>query len=125
MLKKMNRLALYIAVSAPLLILPQAYAEQPTTLTDMSINPIATATTAFDLSHSSIARDSLLIPVNINTASESELITLPGIGEGKARRIIAWRERNGDFKTTAALTNVNGIGQATVSKLSASITVIK
>ena len=37
--------------------------------------------------------------VNINTASISELKTLTGIGESKAKAIISYREKNGGFKS--------------------------
>src|SRR5713101_6566969 len=37
-------------------------------------------------------------PVNINTADEATLKTLPGIGAKKAQKIIAYREKNGPFK---------------------------
>lgn len=130
MLKKITRLALYVAVTTPLFILPQAYAEQTpalmSELTSANIEQIATTeTTAFDLSHSSISRDSLLIPLDINTASELELTALSGIGERKALRIVQWRERHGGFKTTAELAQVSGIGKATVAKLANSITVVE
>ncbi|SOC20746.1 competence protein ComEA [Ureibacillus xyleni] len=55
--------------------------------------------------------------ININTADESQLTTLPGIGPSKAQAIIAYREENGSFKTIEDLTNVSGIGDKTFEKL--------
>ena len=49
-------------------------------------------------------------PVNINRASTSELVTLPGIGEATAAKIIADREANGPFRSVDDLTRVSGIG---------------
>jgi len=125
MLKKIARMALYVTIATPLLIPSLANAEQSPSLTEINVTPIATSTTAFDLSHSSISRDSLLIPLNINTASKLELTALSGIGERKALRIIEWRKRHGAFKTTAELAKVNGIGKATLTRLTGSITVTK
>ena len=55
--------------------------------------------------------------VNINTAGLEELQTLPGIGESKARSIIAYREKNGTFKATEDIKNVDGIGDGIYAKL--------
>lgn len=55
--------------------------------------------------------------VNINTATSVELETLPGIGEGKAARIISYRENYGPFETVEDLTQVSGIGEATLDQL--------
>lgn len=55
--------------------------------------------------------------VNINTATEAELTTLPGIGPSKAAAILAYREENGQFKTVEDLKNVSGIGEKTFEKL--------
>ena len=50
--------------------------------------------------------------VNINTATQSELENLPGVGEAIASRIIEYREQNGKFNKIEDLQNVKGIGDA-------------
>ena len=54
--------------------------------------------------------------VNINRASEGELVSLDGIGSSKAQAIILYREMFGDFKTVDELAKVKGIGAKTVEK---------
>ena len=49
--------------------------------------------------------------ININTATQTELMTLPGIGEVIAQRIIDYRSEHGDFRTVEDLLNVSGIGE--------------
>lgn len=48
--------------------------------------------------------------VNINTATQTELETLPGIGSSLALKIINYRKENGKFKSIEELKNVSGIG---------------
>ena len=48
--------------------------------------------------------------VNINTASIEELITLDGIGETYAERIIEFRDKNGPFQKPEDILKVKGIG---------------
>jgi competence protein ComEA len=48
--------------------------------------------------------------VNVNTADLEELMTLDRVGEAYAKRIVAYREKNGPFKSTKDLLLVKGIG---------------
>lgn len=48
--------------------------------------------------------------ININTASAQELTGIKGIGEKTAQAIVAYRQKNGSFKTIADIKNVDGIG---------------
>lgn len=50
--------------------------------------------------------------VNINTATQTELETLNGIGPSLAAKIIDYRNKNGKFKSVDDLRNVSGIGEA-------------
>ena len=59
-----------------------------------------------------IGKESESSLVNINTASQSELETLPGIGSATAMKIINYREENGKFNSIEDLKNVKGIGDA-------------
>lgn len=54
--------------------------------------------------------------ININRATEAQLVSLHGIGSSKAQAIILYREMFGGFKTVDELTKVKGIGTKTVEK---------
>ncbi len=62
-------------------------------------------------------------PLNINTASASELDALPGIGPSKAAAILRYREEHGPFTRTEDLTRVPGFGPALISRLGPRISV--
>lgn len=54
--------------------------------------------------------------ININTAGKEELITLPGIGDVTAEKIIDYREKNGKFNSIEDLTKIDRIGEKTLDK---------
>ena len=56
--------------------------------------------------------------ININTADKEELMSISGIGEAKANSIIAYREKNGKFKTIEELMNIPGIKEGLFSQIS-------
>ena len=62
-------------------------------------------------------------PVNLNTATVTELERLPGIGPKVAARIVDYRAKKGPFHKTEELMNVQGIGEKSYLKLRAQLTV--
>jgi competence protein ComEA len=56
-------------------------------------------------------------PVDLNTATTTELATLPGIGPATAARIVEYREKNGAFTKVEELMNIRGIGEKSFLKL--------
>ena len=61
--------------------------------------------------------------VNINTANETELEELPGIGASIAGRIVEYRNKNGKFKNIEDIKNVTGIGDSKFEKIKSLIRV--
>jgi competence protein ComEA len=62
-------------------------------------------------------------PVNINTATQEQLESLPGVGAKAAERILEYRQKNGNFKKIEDLMNVQGIGEKSFLKLKPLLTV--
>ena len=61
--------------------------------------------------------------VNLNTADVAALMTLPGIGESRAKAIISYREQHGAFAKIEDIMKISGIKQAAFSKIKDKITV--
>ncbi len=61
--------------------------------------------------------------VNLNQATKEELMTLPGIGESKAKDIISYREEHGGFQKPEDLMNISGIKEAVYNKIKDQITI--
>ena len=61
--------------------------------------------------------------ININTADEATLQTLPGIGAAKAASIVRYREANGGFSSIEEIKKVSGIGDITYENIKGCITV--
>ena len=62
-------------------------------------------------------------PINLNTATQAQLESLPGVGPKAAERILEYRKQNGHFKKVEDLMNVKGFGEKTFLKLKPMLTV--
>ena len=72
----------------------------------------------------SFADEAPLVSVNINQASAGEIAeVLQGVGQARADAIVAYREEHGPFADADALTEVSGVGPATINNNRARIVV--
>lgn len=60
--------------------------------------------------------------VDVNSATEAELMLLPGVGPTKARAILQTRQRMGRFRRVEDLLRVRGIGRATLRRIRTMVT---
>ena len=81
-------------------------------------------------SNNALTNDACITPsdtknatISINTSSQEELASLPGIGESKAKQIIDYRKAHGNFKVIEDIKNVPGIGDSVFAKIKDHITI--
>ena len=87
----------------------------------VAAGPAAAASSSPDGSSSSPPGPTEL--VNLNTATEAELDTLPDVGPVTATSILQWRDQHGGFTSVDELLEVDGIGEVTLGKLTPYVTV--
>ena len=107
----MRVLLMFLAVAA-MAVIPAAAAQQA-----KAPAPEAKAARA------SKAAPAPTAPVNLNTATQAQLESLPGVGAKAAQRILDYRKQNGSFKKIEDLMNVKGFGEKTFLKLKPMLTV--
>ncbi len=101
----MHRLSLYVGVLMVLaLAVPTAQAQ------DKAVEKAKPAATASS-------------PINLNTATTTQLETLPGVGSRTAQLIVEHRQKNGGFKKIEELMNIKGIGEKSFLKIKPLVTV--
>ena len=64
-----------------------------------------------------LAKDPPPAPININTATVEQLVTLPGVGPSTARSIVRYREKNGPFRRVEDLLILKGMSKQKLQKL--------
>lgn len=98
--------------------------EQPLTVTSVGSAVPETTTTASAVTtvtetpkvETTTSKVEVRFPLDINSATEEELVCLDGVGETLARRIVAYREINGGYYSVYELLEVSGIGEPTLDK---------
>ena len=99
--------AAYLAACALIFV----FTDLPGFTAYVEAKPVVTEAPADDHLHK---KDKL---ININTATAEELMTIDGIGEATAAKIIEYREKNNGFISIDELLNVSGIGVAKLEKI--------
>jgi competence ComEA-like helix-hairpin-helix protein len=66
---------------------------------------------------STLKPEDIKVKLDINTAPWYELVLLPKLGEVKAKAIVAYREKHGNFKTLDELSKVKGIGTSIIEAI--------
>lgn len=89
----------------------------------VNISDDITAKNDAEISNKPAENESTNQLININTADVLELQKLDGIGEAKAKAIIAYRDSIGGFKTVEEIKKVSGIGESAFAKIKDCITV--
>ncbi len=62
-------------------------------------------------------------PIQLNTATLEQLMSIPGIGPSYAEKIMAWRNKNGAFTSLDQLLEIKGIGEKRLEKLKSLVTI--
>jgi competence protein ComEA len=106
------RVLLMLLAVAAMAVVPVAAASQAKSSTAPGSKPAQT----------SKATPAPTSPINLNTATQAQLESLPGVGPKAAQRILDYRKQNGNFKKLEDLMNVKGFGEKTFLKLKPMLT---
>ena len=130
----LSGIILYFSLSSPKVSIVDAVsntAEQITEYkaennTDYKANSglyeVSTAVTQIQGNNENIG-SSIKYPLNLNTCSAEELMTIDGIGEVKASYILEYRDYLGGYTSVEQIKNIKGIGDSTYEKISPYLTV--
>lgn len=102
---------------------PRVYVADDTSSTTIATDDTTLYTYQYDGVIEETTVVSVTYPLNLNTATMGELMTIDGIGEAKAYAIVSYRKDVGPFTSVNDLMNIQGFGEATVEKLAPYLTV--
>lgn len=116
---------LYISFSQPKVYVDETTVSdsQQNAATVQSSSVLTSATATASTVKVQTTQNATSFPVNINTATVSELIAVPNLGEKRASDIIAYREAIGGYTSVSQIKNIKGIGDKLYSMVSPYLTV--
>lgn len=118
----MSGILIYVSLSTP-----GVYKESETTAIQISSSTEAATNRAKSSTAASKSSDNsataLSYPINLNTATVEELVSIDGLGESRASAIIEYRDYLGGYTSVEQIKEISGIGDATYAKLAPYLTV--
>lgn len=118
----MSGILIYVSLSTP-----GVYKESETTAIQNSSLTEAAASSAKSAGSASKNSDNsataVSYPINLNTATVEELVSIDGLGESRASAIIEYRDYLGGYTSVEQIKEISGIGDATYAKLAPYLTV--
>lgn len=118
----MSGILIYVSLSAP-----GVYKESETTANQISSSTEAAKNRAKSPTAASKSSDNsataVSYPINLNTATVEELVSIDGLGESRASAIIEYRDYLGGYTSVEQIKEISGIGDATYAKLAPYLTV--
>lgn len=118
----MSGILIYVSLSTP-----GVYKESETTVIQISSSTEAATNSAKSPTAVSKSSDNsataVSYPINLNTATVEELVSIDGLGESRASAIIEYRDYLGGYTSVEQIKEISGIGDATYAKLAPYLTV--
>lgn len=118
----MSGILIYVSLSTP-----GVYKESETTATQISSSTETAANSVKSAGSASKSSDNsataVSYPINLNTATVEELVSIDGLGESRASAIIEYRDYLGGYTSVEQIKEISGIGDATYAKLAPYLTV--
>lgn len=118
----MSGILIYVSLSTP-----GVYKESETTAIQISSSTEAAKNRAKSSTATSKGSDNsataVSYPINLNTATVEELVSIDGLGESRASAIIEYRDYLGGYTSVEQIKEISGIGDATYAKLAPYLTV--
>lgn len=118
----MSGILIYVSLSTP-----GVYKESETTAIQNSSLTETAASSAKSAGSASKSSDNsataVSYPINLNSATVEELVSIDGLGESRASAIIEYRDYLGGYTSVEQIKEISGIGDATYAKLAPYLTV--
>lgn len=118
----MSGILIYVSLSTP-----GVYKESETTAIQNSSSTETAASSAKSAGSASKSSDNsataVSYPINLNSATVEELVSIDGLGESRASAIIEYRDYLGGYTSVEQIKEISGIGEATYAKLAPYLTV--